>query len=272
MLRKLKELTGYKIVATDDEIGTVDDFYFDENTWEVRYMVVDTGPWLFGRKVLLSVNVLGHPFWEQKRFSVSITKDQVESSPSIDLAKPVSRREEAELSTHYGWSPYWLAAVGAATTGVGTAGTGYAAAAPAAVPIVAAHENELPPTDRDPQSEDVTTEATTKPHTLRSINEVTGYHISAVDGDIGHVEDFFGDDSGWKIQYLLIDTRNWLPGRQVLVAPNWISRISWNESKVHVKLSQEQIKESPEYNPAAPLDRAYETRLHGYYGMPGYWI
>jgi len=100
---------------------------------------------------------------------------------------------------------------------------------------------------------------------------VTGYHIQATDGAIGHVEDFILEEETWAIRYLVIDTRNWWPGKKILISPQWIDRVSWNESKVFVNLSGETIKQSPEYQEDVPLTRDDETRLHGHYHRPGYW-
>jgi hypothetical protein len=109
------------------------------------------------------------------------------------------------------------------------------------------------------------------PH-LRSSAAVTGYHIAATDGDIGHVEDFLVDDVTWAIRYMAVDTRNWWPGTTVLVSPEWIARVDWNEAKVHVELTREQIKNSPAFDPAGPVQREYEMQLFDHYGRPRYWI
>jgi hypothetical protein len=100
---------------------------------------------------------------------------------------------------------------------------------------------------------------------------VISYYIGARDGDIGHVEDFVVDDEGWYIRYLVIDTRNWLPGKKVLIDPRWIEGVSWAESKVFVDLLQEVIRNSPEYDSNAPLGRAYESQLYEHYNRPTYW-
>ena len=98
-----------------------------------------------------------------------------------------------------------------------------------------------------------------------------GYHIQATDGDIGHVEDFLVDDRSWAIRYLIVDTTNWWAGKKVLVAPAWIERVVWDQSKVHVAVTRAQITNSPEYDPTRPVERAYETKLFGHYGQPRYW-
>ena len=97
------------------------------------------------------------------------------------------------------------------------------------------------------------------------------YHIAAVDGDIGHVEDFLMDEKTWSIHYLVVDTRNWWFGKRVLVSSEWITNVDWNEALLHVNLTREQIKSSPEYDPSTPVQRDYEARLHDHYGRPGYW-
>jgi hypothetical protein len=109
------------------------------------------------------------------------------------------------------------------------------------------------------------------PH-LQSTREVIDYYIEARDGDIGHVEDFIIDDEAWAIRYLVVNTRNWWPGKKVLVAPQWISEIRWGDAQVHVDMTREHIKDSPEFDPAAPVNRAYEERLFDYYGRPKYWL
>jgi hypothetical protein len=240
MLRSVKEFDGYTIQATDDKIGKVSEFYFDDEVWTIRYLVVNTGPWLFGRKVLIVATALGQPDWGAHVLPVNLTKELVEISPDIDLARPVSRQLEIMLHEHYDWQPYWWAT------------------AQGAVPV---------PTEI---RKEVVKVAEGDPH-IRSTREVIGYHIAALDGELGHVEDFIVDDETWIIRYMVIDTRNWLPGKKVLVAPTWIEKVVWAEEKVYVNLHRETIENSPAYNPSAPVNRAYEERLYDFYGRPKYW-
>lgn len=246
MLRSTKEMRGYTIRAIDGDIGSVHELDFDDLAWIVRYLVVDTGDWLPGRKVLLWPGVLGQPDWQSQALPVGLTREQVEYSPAIGTDEPVSRQMEADLNAYYGWSPYWRG-------GLPARGLGAAAAAD----MIAGRTEE-----KDEQGGD--------PH-LRSTREVTGYHIEARDGEIGHVEDFVVDDKAWFIRYLVIDTRNWLPGRKVLVAPAWAERVSWVNRKVYVNLTQETIENSPEFDPSMPVNREYEVRLYDWYGRPYYW-
>lgn len=248
MLRSVNELQGYILLATDGEIGKVDDFYFDDKEWTIRYLVVDTGDWLSGRCVLIAPYALGQPNLKAKKLPLALTREQVQKSPEVDSDKPVSRQKEIELHNYYQWPIYWTdlgPPVSPATA------RGY----PEALAILKAAEGN--------DEED--------PH-LRSTREVIGYHIQARDGEIGHVEDFILSDESWDIQYMVVDTRNWLPGRKVLVALQWIKQMSWAEQKVHLDLLRETVKNSPEYDPLALVNQASsEEVFYEHYGWPRYY-
>ncbi|MCA9973181.1 MAG: PRC-barrel domain-containing protein [Anaerolineales bacterium] len=257
MLRSATDLQGYTVRGVDGDVGEVTDLYFDDKAWIVRYLVVRTGGWLSGREVLLTPLVCEQPDWDNAVFPVSLTKEQIENSPEANLHKPVSRQQEVALHQYYGWAPYWTMAVPSAP--------------PRPMPITMTPP--VNPVPAPPAPDMVTAEAedtAVDPH-LRSLDEVTGYHIAAEDGDIGHVETFVVDDASWSIMYMVVDTRNWLPGRKVLVALQWVQQIAWIDRRVYVDLHQETIKNSPEYDPDEPLERAYEERLYDYYGRPRYW-
>ena len=104
---------------------------------------------------------------------------------------------------------------------------------------------------------------------LRSTHELNNYNIQAVDGEIGRVEDFVVDDETWAIRYLIINTRNSLPGKKVMVSTKWIDHVIWSEMGVFINLSCEDIKQSPEYTDKSFLTRDYETRLHRHYNRRG---
>ena len=245
MRRSLNDLVGYTIRANDGDIGTVSEFYFDDNGWTIRYLVVDTGGWLSGRKVLISPVALGSPDWESRTFPVNLTKEQVQNSPSIDIDKPISRQHETELHGYYGWPVYWG----------GGSGFGGVQASPLFV-METTNEDETAPEDAEGDTH------------LRSTSQVTGNHIEATDGEIGHLESFMVDDETWAILYLLVDTRDWLPGKRILVSPRWIKRVSWPTSRVLVDLTRDAIRNSPEFDPQKPVTLDYEGKLHDYYGRP----
>lgn len=278
MLLSIDNLRGYNILATDGEIGQVDDFYFDDQEWKVRYMVVDTGKWLPGRRVLIAPAAIGQADWSTRMLPVRLTRDQVKNSPDIDLARPVSRQQEQHLHDHYGWTVYWHGVgpiPGSETANRRAEETGDASQPPQppqaywhglGPPVTAEGEDVYPGEGVAAGSSQPETEGR-----LRSMKEVTGYYIQATDGDIGHVDDFLVDEQSWRVHYLVVDTRNWLPGRRVLLARPGIERISWGESKVYVNLSRQAIKDSPEYDPTRPIERDYESRLHDHYHWPHYW-
>ena len=242
MLRSAKELKGYTIQALDGEIGKANEFYFDDMNWVIRYLVVDTGTWLPGKKVLISPVSLDRPDWNSSVFPVRLIKDQVKNSPGIEENKPVSRQHEEKLVIYYGWPAYWMAAP-----------------LPGAQPAQKTMKTQTAVSNKKSDS------------SLRSTEEVIGYQIKASDGEIGHVEDFIVEDRNWTIQYMVVDTRNWMPGKKVLVSPHWINRVSWADARVFLILDRESIKESPEYDPSLPINRQYEERLYDFYGRPKYW-
>lgn len=243
MLRSLKNMLGYELQATDGEMGKVADFLFEDLGWFVRYLVVDTGSWLAERLVLLPPLVLGQADAEDETLRVSLTKGQVEASPPIERDMPVSRQMEAEIHRHYDWVPYWQAPF----PFVGTTSA------------VSAHHRA---------EEEVATDG--DPH-LHSVREVTGYHIYATDGDIGHVDDLIVEDESWVVRYIVVDTGNWLPGKRVLMVPSWVQQVDWLERMVSVDLKRESIRNSPEFDPGEPVNRDYEERLYDYYGRRKYW-
>jgi hypothetical protein len=244
----IKALKGYAIGATDGDIGKLDDFYFDDESWTIRYLVAETGNWLLNRKVLISPLALGRVDVPGERFTVKLTKKQVEESPGIDTDEPVSRQHETSYLDYFNYPYYWDN------------------------PYLSGPMDDPQPSGGDQRGNEKARaehEEANDSH-LRSANKVTGYHIEAADGDIGHVEDFIIDGGTWEIRYMVVNTENWWSGKKVLVSPRWIDRVSWIYSKVYVDLSLEKIKDGPEYHPEA-FDREYEETLYDYYKRPKYW-
>jgi uncharacterized protein YrrD len=247
MLSKAKILNGYSIQNTDDEtIGKVKDIYFDDRHWTVRYLVANTGTWLTGRKVLLSPYALVAVNADDKNIVADLTKKQIEGSPLLDSDKPVSKQFESDYYGYYGWPTYWY----------GPYSWGY-------YPYIERDSVKWKQHNPGGKAWD---------HHLRSCHEVTGYHIEAEDGEIGHVEDVIIDAETWEIRYLIVNTSNWWAGKKVLISPLWIGRVSWSERKVVIDLTRQAIKSSPEFTDQSLLDRDYETNLYGHYNRKGYWV
>ena len=242
MKRSVNSLIGYAIGATNGELGKVKEFFFDDKTWTIRYLIVETGNWLNGRKVLISPEAVLMPDWENEIFPVNLTEEQVKNSPEIDTEKPVSRQQELKLYEHYPWTNYW---------GDDSFGLGMPA------PMFQGIQRDEDNTDDKESYGD--------PH-LRSTKNVKGYSVTATDGDIGNVEDFLIDDINWKLDFVIVDTGKWFPGKKVIISPKWIKEIKWDTSTVIVNASVENVKNSPEYDPKNPLSEVYESELNNYYG------
>jgi hypothetical protein len=228
MLRSIKQLYGDSLGASDGNIGHIKDFYFDDHKWAVRYVVVDTGNWLSERLVLISPHAFRHFDLYDICRGVNLTCLQIENSPPIALHRPVSRQFEEEYYTYYGWPYYWA--------GNGLWGmSSFPYAEPTPEDELADGAACLPSTKSD------------DPH-LRSTQAVKGYAIETSDGLIGHVVDFIVHDKNWAIRHLVVETGHWCWGKEMIISPKQIDRISYNESKIFVNVTKEAIQKSPQYN------------------------
>ena len=264
MLRNTDDLQGYAIQATDGPIGHVKDFYFDDQKWVIRYLVVDTGSWLSSREVLVSPMAIGHANWSDEMLPASMTKEQVKNSPDIDTNKPVSRQHEIEQANYYGYPYYW----GGTSLWGGEMGPnmimpGYEGRATAPMPARTEEEIEQEQARAAAHEHD-------DPH-LRSCKAVMGYHIHATDGDIGHVQGLLVDEETWAIRYLVVDTSNWWTGHKVLIVPQWVHDISWPDARVSVNLTRQAVQDAPVYDPSVPLERQLEDDYFRHYGRANYW-
>jgi len=248
MLRNAHALVGLELRARDGIVGEVKDLYFDDAQWRLRYFAVETGAWLKKRRVLISPEAVQAPEWNSGILPVDLSQDQIRASPPVETTQSVSRQSEEALRRHYGWPYYW-----------GVAALGPGVVMPA-IPIV---QTSLA---------NITTASSLTPPTadahVHSVSEVSGYRIHATDGEIGHAVDFLVDDRTWDIRYLIVDTKNWLPGKKVVLSPWWIDEVKWLESEIVIDLAKDTIKRSPDYDPDVPLTVDYAGRLHDHYGRP----
>lgn len=265
MLRSMKDLEDDTIGATDGTIGHVKDFYFDDEAWVIRYLVVDTGSWLSSRKVLISPIAIVHSNWAERVLRVSITREQVKNSPGIDTNLPVSRQHEIRYLGYYGYPFYW--------GGAGLWGDGVYPNT--ILPGYAGFETIPNAAPRDEERLYARAEAARHQNDdlhLRSCKTIMSYHIEATDGDIGHVQGMLIDEETWAIRYLAVNTSNWWLGHEVVIAPQWIKDVSWSDATVSVNVTRQAVKDAPPYDAAAQLDRQRETALHEHYDRRGYWI
>lgn len=254
MLRSIKSLQNSKIIATDGEIGHAEAFYFDDERWTIRYLVVDTTAWRLGPQVLVSPMAIREADFDAGTISLSITREQIRNSPDIDTQKPVARQYEREYLRYYHHPHYW--------GGVGLWGSETTPAALASP----AQTNLQHQVDRQ-----VAQHASTDDAHLRSTREVIGYQVEAADGELGHIGDLVVDDQSWAIRYAVVDTGNWWFGKKVLIAVEWIDDVSWSDSKVTVDLSRQAVKEAPAYDPDTQVDRQWESDYFNHYQRHGYW-
>ncbi len=227
MLLRCSEIIGTNIRAVDGDIGDIRDLYFDDSQWATRYFVADTGNWLTSRLVLLSPAALQHLDRGNGVAHFGLTRQQIEESPDIDRDQPVSRQHELAVVGYYNWPAYWSTPV------------------PSSPIVRRTNEGD--------------------PH-LRSARTVMGYYLRASDGDLGHVDDFLVEDEAWHLGYLIVDTRNWWPGRKVAIATELVRTVDWAHSKVDVEPTREEVRNSPEYDASRPLTPDFEYRLTAYYG------
>jgi len=255
MLITFQNLRGCKLEATDGDIGIVNEIYFDDEHWIVRYFVVDTSSWFTNTEVLIAPCALSEIDPQSQSIAVALTREQVRSAPLAETDKPVSRQYEKRFYKHYDWDPHWIV--------------------PGAVPgIMAAHMNPSPdpiPDVPEPQTAEQQDQEKYDPHLRSSKELLSGYSIHAQDGEIGKVKDIFIDDSEWHVRYLVIHTGILFLGKMVLLSPAWIEHISHERSEVFVNLPRSSIKEAPDYDARAPVSRAFEQRLHDHYGRKSYW-
>jgi sporulation protein YlmC with PRC-barrel domain len=254
MLQVISALEGFAIEATDGRIGTVVDFLFDDASWKVRWLVVDCGSWLKGRKVLIHPSAVSYASLEDEQFEVRLTKAQVEDGPALLEHQPVSLQMESRSYDYYGWDPQWRAPYLGGVTG--------AMASPImTLPYLGLQLRDEPRTH-------VASSEECDPH-LRSIVEVNGYHIHAIDGEIGHVQDFMLDNEDWRLHYFIVDTSNWWFGKRVLIASQAVARVDWPDRQVQLDVSREKVKLSPPWDPLVAFNEIYRTHLHKHYGWPG---
>ena len=239
MLQSIKQLCGEKLGASDGDIGHVKDFYFDDQTWAVRYVMADTGTWLPGRQVLLSPYAFGGLQPAEKVLRVNLTRKQIEHSPAIASHQPVSRQYEAEYHRYYGWPDYWQ---GGGVWGM----SGF--------PVL-----PVPPKTPPCQPASwVDSQAKRADAHLRSTQAVTGYHLQATDGIVGHICDFLMDGQSWAICQLVIKTGHRFTGKEVQIPVSKVTEISYDNSTVFVNLTKEAIEQSPDHRLVPVVVPAHE--------------
>lgn len=198
-MHELKDLIGSPVSAIDGEIGKISTFLFDDQTWKIRYLVVELGGWFKRRDVVLTLAALEKPDWVQKAFRVRLTMEQVRNCPDIDTEKPVSRQQEIAMQEYLGSFASWV------NVEFGLSNLPSEVKYP-----VHGHED---------------------PH-LRSTWHMLGYEVWASDGEMGRLEGFVVDEASWHLGYLDVKAGTWLNDRSVLVPTRWVQSVSWAKFRV----------------------------------------
>ncbi|MBF9029041.1 PRC-barrel domain containing protein [Rhodobacterales bacterium HKCCE3408] len=251
MLVSSNDLRQFAIKATDGRTGHVEDFYFDDNSWNVRYVVTRSGFLFTERQGLLKSTLLGMPDLERREVPVSVDKDQVETAEDPDADPPVSEQRNRDAMKYRFdlWPPLMLGVPGAVFTPEQAEHQLYGG--PAA-------ERDIEKRSEDPGDPN-----------LRSVNEIAGYGIDASDGEIGSIVDVILDPEGWRVTHLVADTGTWLPGRQVVLPTDWIRAVSWAERNIIVNVSTEKVKNATELDTLEELRQTEPVMAFAPYGAYG---
>jgi hypothetical protein len=223
MLQNTRDLYGKEISATDGHVGTLEDFFFDEKCWLVRYIMADTGEWLSDRTVLLSADFLGEIDTNRNTLDIKLTRKQIENSPAIDSGIPVSRQYEVEYYRYYGLPVYWTSS-----------------------PIPNHDTVEGGETGSDEEIAMRRWRRHSADQYLRSARALEGFHIEGLDGLAGKVSGLFLDDRSWSIPALVVDAGHWYAGKQILISADNIDRINFGDSTVFVNLHRSDIHNTHE--------------------------
>ncbi len=258
MLATTQELRGFAVTSADEEIGEVEDYYFDRKYWVTRYLVVDTGNWLVERDILISPEAVDEIDYGNQSIKLNISPEEIKEGPFIEKEEKLKRAHERDLADYFNWTNYWRAAE--------PTNTGISGLVPNNLVRKITIEENIK--DREKDSNKIPAEEDTN---LRSVNELINFKIHAIDGFIGHVDKFIIDDNNWLVRYLVVDTKDLLPGKKVVLAPEWITNIDWVREEVEFNLNVKEIENAPEYDAEMPISELYETKLYEYYDKEKYW-
>ncbi|MDF1740950.1 MAG: PRC-barrel domain-containing protein [Verrucomicrobiales bacterium] len=251
--RAVVPLKGATIETKDGKtVGKCGDFLFDDENWTIRYIVANTGGFFSRNEVLMSPFVFKNPEFGNYHQSMQtvLSEDWIESSPPLEAHSPVSRKYELELARHFGYPLYWT-------------GTYLWGGNPHPMPGM------LDPNEPARHEEKMAEIGESR---LRSCDEVVGYEVISNGESIGKVDDFIVETHPWRIRYLVVRTGNWMFGKRVILSPEWVADISWEENEITMTgPDREQIESAPAFDPSDGVNRDYEGRLYDYYGRRYYW-
>lgn len=248
MLLLATDLLKMNLHVPDGNVGRVEDLLFEDRTWRVRYLVVDSGAWLDRRRLLITPEVV--TVGAEKHLTAHLTRDEVQRSPDAGTAG-LTRADEQRLHEHYRWPPYWTEVA----TGFGLAGS-----------VIPGPVSATPPPIQHPAAKSEPASAATMEQShLRTAQSLRGHRLDAADGAIGEVEDLLINPESWEVRYLVVDTKPWWPGGEVLIDPDWLTGIDWDTGNARCDLTRAEVKASPPYHPGQTLPPDYLADLHRHY-------
>ncbi len=217
MLKNTNDIYATPVAATDGLIGHVEDFFFDDQSWVIRYLLVDTGSWLPGRQVLLSPHAFSGFGEDGEILRANLTKEEIQYSPPIEAEQPITRAHERDYFWYYGWPPYWEFdrswPIGALPV-------------PTPIPMRSAALHEK----LDPL-EDIY---------IKSTHAVRGYDIISRDGVLGAMSGFMIDHKSWAIADLVVEAGPWYSEKYILVSHASIKNFGYSNREVSVKLNRKE--------------------------------
>jgi len=251
MLLATQFFLSTKVVGTDAPLGRIDDLLFDDNSWGLRYLVIDTRSWLPGRKVVLTPAELTDTAWLAKEIKVDRTRQEIEDSPPLEEHEPVSQQRESQLADYFDWPRLWGTsdALGTETPmGVGS---------------------EVAEAGSKASREEFSPEGRGDPH-LRSCTHLKGYEVVAKDGELGAIQNLIIDTEGWRIDQLVVavDDSKWLTNTLRSFEPESVDKIDWEQRHLALDLTLKAIELRPEFNSNEPVNRVYEQQSYDYFGRP----
>lgn len=242
MLRVGLALQGYGIEAGTAEIGTLSDLLFDETTWQIKWVVVESGSWKCGRKIRIRPSYIETTDCQRQLVLLSLAKHEVKHSPGVRPEPTVSRQVQSRRLDDQ-----------ACDTSPGTVGSERGK-------VARAGAFDLSPS--------LDTQQADRDRHLRSMAALMGHQCRTEDSPIGRLEDLLIDDVAWDIRYLIVNARTLLPGKHVLLSPCAVKQIGMSDSQIEINVSRDQVKASPPWNPLAVIDKGYRYQLHRHYGWP----
>ncbi len=211
-MQGLKHLFGYHVRATDEEIGKVEDFFVDDRSWTVRYMLMRTGGIFSGASAVIPAACLGQPNTASRSMPVKFSKAELEGLAEADV-KPVGDEMRALCKALYGKSDDRR--------------------------------------DRGFIRVGCTTNQDAAASSLRSVRELASYQIETRDGPCGLCTDLLADLHEWKVPYLVVNTKEFRPHGHVLAPTTWVQEISWRDMEIEVATSREKLQHAQRFDAAS---------------------